>query len=83
LRRSPTFAPTTGARDTAQEFVNAFRLFDRKGTGKLEVGLVRRILESFKHPLSPQGIDDLIGQVELDSQGCLDYRDFVKQLLDF
>jgi calmodulin len=71
------------ASNPKRELFNAFRLFDRRGTGVLSVELVRKILHSFKNPLSETEIDELISMADLDSDGNILYDSFVEKLLNF
>jgi Ca2+-binding EF-hand superfamily protein len=66
-----------------RELFNAFRLFDRDGTGRLPVDTVRDILRSFKNPLSETEIEELIAMADLDSNDDVVYDSFVDKLLNF
>jgi calmodulin len=65
------------------ELVDAFRVFDKKGTGRLPVDTIQRILKSLKQPFTDDQIAELISQADVDGQDTVNYRDFVKVMLDF
>jgi calmodulin len=70
--------------DPEGELVEAFRVFDKKGTGKLETGQVREILKHIKQPFTDDQISELFVQADI-KPGALevDYIEFVKVMLEF
>ena len=66
-----------------QELVDAFRVFDKDGTGKLKTDTIRKILRNLKQPFTEDQIAELLGQATIDKQDCIKYKDFVKVMLDF
>lgn len=69
--------------DPETELVNAFRVFDKEGSGRLKLDLVRDILKNIKRPFSDQQISELFSQAEVGGDDCVNYVDFVKVMLDF
>ncbi|OHT10162.1 EF hand family protein [Tritrichomonas foetus] len=69
--------------DPEQELVDAFRVFDKTGSGKLKTEVIRDILRNLKQPFTEDQINELLGQAQIDKQGCVKYEDFVKVMLDF
>jgi calmodulin len=72
--------------DPEGELVDSFRVFDKGGTGRLELDLVRRILHNLKQPFTDDQIDELLsdGDVDLEiDQGTLNYAKLVKRMIDF
>jgi calmodulin len=65
------------------ELVDAFRVFDKNGTGRLDVEVIKNILKSLKQPFTADQIAELISQADVDPQSTVDYREFVKIMLDF
>jgi calmodulin len=66
-----------------EELVDAFRVFDRDGTGRLPVETIEKILKSLKQPFTDDQISELISQADVDEQASIDYREFVRVMLDF
>jgi calmodulin len=71
------------AADPEGELVDAFRVFDKDGTGKLKTDTIRKILKSIKQPFTDDQINELFSQADVDTSQCVLYRDFVKLMLDF
>lgn len=69
--------------DPEGELVDAFKVFDKDGTGKLKTDTIRKILRNLKQPFTEDQISELLGQAEVDGNDCVNYEDFVKVMLDF
>ncbi|OHT10117.1 EF hand family protein [Tritrichomonas foetus] len=69
--------------DPEQELIDAFRVFDKEGTGKLKTDVIRKILRNLKQPFTEDQISELLGQATIDKQDCVKYTEFVKVMLDF
>lgn len=66
-----------------QELIDAFRVFDKDGTGRLKTDIIRKILRNLKQPFTEDQIAELLSQATIDKQDCIKYKDFVKVMLDF
>jgi Ca2+-binding EF-hand superfamily protein len=69
--------------DPEAELIEALRVFDKKGTGKLPEAQIRKILANLKQPFTERQIGELLGRAEIDSSGQVDYAEFAKLMLDF
>lgn len=69
--------------DPEGELIDAFRVFDKEGTGKLKTDTVRKILRNLKQPFTEDQIRELLSQAEVGADDCVKYADFVKVMLDF
>jgi Ca2+-binding EF-hand superfamily protein len=69
--------------DPEAELVASFRLFDKRGTGRLPEETIANILRSIKHPFDENQIAEIISQATIDENGMIDYREFVQLMLDF
>jgi len=66
------------------ELVDSFKVFDKDGSGRLKVDLVRQILRNLTQPFTDDQINELLGEVEVDRQtDTLDYVDLVKKMIEF
>jgi Ca2+-binding EF-hand superfamily protein len=68
--------------DPEGELIDSFKVFDKKGEGKLPVEMIRQILSNLNHPFTDDQISELLGQAEV-RDGFVVYTDFVKVMLDF
>jgi Ca2+-binding EF-hand superfamily protein len=66
-----------------EELVDAFQVFDTSGEGRLSVDTIQNILRSLKQPFTEDQIAELLSQADVDAQSKVNYRDFVKVMLDF
>jgi calmodulin len=70
--------------DPEGELIEAFRVFDKKGNGKLETGQVREILKHIKQPFTDDQINELFVQADIKPGAIeVDYVEFVKVMLEF
>lgn len=69
--------------DPEQELIDAFRVFDKDGSGKLKKDKIREILLHLKKPFTEDQINELLSQATIDKQDNIRYEDFVKVMLDF
>ena len=69
--------------DPEAELVDAFKVFDKDGTGKLKTDMIRQILRNLKQPFTEDQISELLALAEIDGNDCVNYEDFVKVMLDF
>lgn len=67
--------------DPEKELVDAFRVFDKEGTGKLHKDQVRQILKNLKQPFTNEQIDELFSKTGKDAY--IDYAQFVTIMLNF
>lgn len=71
-------ATTTGKVD---DFIKAFQVFDKENSGKVSVGDIRYMLTSLGEKLSDEEVDELLKGVEIDSEGGVDYKKFIEDIL--
>jgi Ca2+-binding EF-hand superfamily protein len=69
--------------DPEGDLVDAFRVFDKTGSGRLKTDTVRQILRSIKEPFTDDQIGELLGQADVDGSDTVKYDDFVRLILDF
>lgn len=59
----------------------AFKLFDQNSKGNISARELRLVLGDISESLSSDEIDQLIEEIDPDSDGKINYRDFCKTLL--
>merc|ERR1711991_1281771 len=63
------------------EIRESFKIFDKNGSGLISAAELRHVMTNLGEPLTAEECEELIGQVELDDQGLLNYDEFISQLL--
>lgn len=66
--------------DSASELKAAFEVLDEKRAGSISITRLKEYLTAMGDPLNEDELDLIFKGVELDSQGGLDYNQFVKTL---
>ena len=71
--------------DPDQELIDAFKVFDKDGSGKINVNTIREILKNLKQPFTDDQINELLAQAQniIDKNNNVKYSEFVKVMLDF
>ncbi|CAL9732953.1 myosin light chain 1 [Monosporozyma unispora] len=64
-----------------EDFVKAFQVFDKENTGKVTVGDLKYMLTGLGEKLSDDEVEELLKGVEVDSEGGIDYRKFIEDIL--
>ena len=63
------------------EIRESFKIFDKNGSGLISAAELRHVMSNLGEPLSVEEVEELIGQVELDDQGLLNYEELIQQLM--
>jgi calmodulin len=64
----------------ASEVIDAFRVFDRTGNGRIALSDFLRILKDFGDPLTQGEIDDIVAEAQPSKSGEINYVDFVQRV---
>jgi calmodulin len=67
------------ARDTLDEIVDSFSVFDQDGNGKISVSEFRHVMTGMGEALSEQEMMDVMEEVEKEG-GMIDYREFATMI---
>ncbi|XP_019616624.1 PREDICTED: calmodulin-A-like [Branchiostoma belcheri] len=62
--------------DEEGELREAFKLFDKEGNGYITSSDLRQVLNCLGQDLSEEEVDDMIGEVDQDGDGKIDYDEF-------
>ena len=64
--------------DTEEELREAFRMFDRDGSGHLDAAELRNSLSRVGEPLTAKELDELFQNADIDGDGKINYDEFAK-----
>ena len=67
--------------DTEEEIYEAFKIFNKKGTGLISKKELKHILSSLHEPLGNDEIEDIMKQWDLDHDGFLNYEEFKNMMI--
>lgn len=66
--------------DIQDKSLEAFKIFDRKNKGVIHINEIKNILQNMGEKMPPGEVDALIKDLELNSQGELDYNAFLNNI---
>uniref|UniRef100_A0A182Y2I5 EF-hand domain-containing protein n=2 Tax=Anopheles stephensi TaxID=30069 RepID=A0A182Y2I5_ANOST len=64
-----------------KELYAAFKVFDRNGDGFLSVEELSDVMQNFGERLTPQELQDLLAEADIDGDGRINYEEFVYMLM--
>lgn len=65
-----------------EDILDSFSVFDGGKNGKVNVKELKDVMTKMGEPMSKNEIDGVLKDAEIDGDGNLDYKDFVKRLND-
>jgi len=65
-------------RDKEEEIREAFRVFDRDGTGTISAAELRHVMTNIGEKLSDQEVDEMIREIDVDRDGQVNYEEMVR-----
>ena len=66
--------------ESEEELMEMFKIFDKKGTGKVSSGDIRAVLDDIDEPRSQQEIEELMLNWDKDKDGFLDFAEFKEMM---
>jgi calmodulin len=67
--------------DIEDEIIYAFQIFDKDGSGFVTSIELRQILGSLGNKLTEDEIDNMIYEADIDGDGYINYKEFVRSML--
>jgi len=67
--------------DIEEELVEAFRIFDKEGEGRISCSEFRHIMLTLGERLSEDEVDEMIKEADNKGDGVINYKEFVKIML--
>ena len=69
--------------ESEEELVEMFKIFDKKGTGKVSSGDIRAVLADIDEPISQQELEELMLNWDKNKDGFLDFSEFKEMMSNF
>ena len=67
--------------ESEEEILEMFKIFDKKGSGKVSINDIRSVLEDdIDEPVSQQELEDLMFTWDKNKDGYLDYQEFKEMM---
>ena len=66
--------------ESEEELIEMFKIFDKKGTGKVSSGDIRAVLDEIDEPISQQELEELMLNWDKNKDGFLDYSEFKEMM---
>lgn len=63
-----------------KELKEAFRLYDKDGNGYIPTSSLREILMALDDQLTPDQLDEMIGEIDTDGSGTVDFEEFMEMM---
>eukprot|EP01122_Echinamoeba_exundans_P007377 TRINITY_DN2258_c0_g1_i1.p1 TRINITY_DN2258_c0_g1~~TRINITY_DN2258_c0_g1_i1.p1 ORF type:complete len:157 (+),score=56.77 TRINITY_DN2258_c0_g1_i1:23-472(+) len=69
------------SQDSEEDIREAFKVFDKEGTGYIQAAELRHVLTSIGEKLTEEEVDELLREADVGGDGRIKYEDFVKVML--
>ena len=69
-------------RDIVDEYIEAFRVFDQTGNGKIPISVLEKVLFQYGTDITHKEIKYMLNDANVNNDGLIDYRQFVRLLLN-
>ena len=66
--------------ESEEEILEMFKIFDKKGSGKVSIGDIRSVLEDIDEPVSQQELEYLMITWDKNKDGYLDFAEFKEMM---
>ena len=67
--------------DMEQELINAFKIFDGDGNGRISTPELKHIISNIGGNITDEEIDVMIKEAEPDKDGQIDYHQFIRMMM--
>merc|ERR1719299_292259 len=67
--------------DTEEELVEAFKVFDRDGSGLINASEMRHVMSNLGEKISDEEMDEMLREADVDADGKIDYEEFVRMMM--
>merc|ERR1712046_289496 len=66
--------------DSEEELKEAFRVFDKDGTGFISAAELRHIMTNLGEKLTDEEVEEMIREADMDGDGQVNYEEFVTMM---
>ena len=67
--------------DTEEDLIEAFKIFDKDGSGNISAQELRHVMTTLGEKLTEEEADELIREADTNGDGYIDYVEFVKIMM--
>ena len=67
--------------ENENEFLEAFKVFDRDGNGLISAIELRHVITSTGDTLTDEQVDEMIREADIDGDGHINYEEFVLMMM--
>merc|ERR1719262_895341 len=67
--------------DTEEELIEAFKVFDRDGSGFISAMEMRHVMSNLGEKITDEEIDEMTREADVDAEGNFNYEDFVRMMM--
>jgi calmodulin len=67
--------------DTEEDLIEAFKIFDKDGSGSISAQELRHVMTTLGEKLTEEEADEMIREADTNGDGYIDYVEFVKIMM--
>ena len=67
--------------DTEEDLIEAFKIFDKDGSGVISAAELRHVMTTLGERLTEEEADEMIREADIDNDGFINYHEFVKIMM--
>lgn len=67
--------------DSKQEVLEAFKVFDKDGSGKISAEELRQVMTSLGEKLTDKEVDEMMKEADTNGDGEIDYEEFISKFV--
>merc|ERR1711988_1703920 len=67
--------------DTEEELIEAFKCFDKDGSGMISTAELRHVMSNLGEKITDEEMDEMVREANVDESGQLSYEDFVRMMM--
>ena len=68
--------------DTEEDLIEAFKTFDKDGSGVISANKLKHIMVVFGGKLTEEEVDEMFKEADIDKDGFINYHEFVKTMMN-
>ncbi len=67
--------------DSEEEILEAFKVFDKDGSGFISAAELRHIMTNLGEKLTDEEVEEMVREADVNGDGQIDYEEFVKMMM--